>query len=87
MEQGFGEFLEALFSKKSEKRYSAFTNCPFSPHFSHFCGLQRPSLLNPQEHFQVAMVSPPRLSGCLQNIPGNATFRSLFYPAVQGLRS
>lgn len=36
--------------------YSALTNCPFSPHFSHFCGLQRPSLLNPQAHFQIAMV-------------------------------
>jgi len=35
--------------------YSALTNVPFAPHFSHFCGLQRPSLLKPHSHFHVAM--------------------------------
>lgn len=40
--------------------YSTLVNFPFSPHFSHFCGLQRPSLLKPQAHFQVAMsLDPP----------------------------
>lgn len=36
--------------------YSALTKLPFSPHLSHFWGLQRPSLVNPQVHFQVAMI-------------------------------
>jgi hypothetical protein len=47
--------------------YSAFTNCPFSPHFSHFWGLQRPSLLNPQVHFQVAMYITSLSVGLIAN--------------------
>jgi hypothetical protein len=41
----------------SGSSHPALTKPPFSPHFSHFCGLQRPSLVKPQEHFQVAMLS------------------------------
>lgn len=39
--------------------YSTLVNIPFSPHFSHFCGLQRPSLLKPQAHFHVAIEQSP----------------------------
>jgi hypothetical protein len=55
---GAGESPNTIFDSGAIA-YSALTNCPFSPHFSHFCGLQRPSFVNPQEHFQVAMLSPP----------------------------
>jgi hypothetical protein len=50
-----GRFSNKNLKTPRDRSYSTFVNIPFSPHFSHFCGLQRPSLLKPHVHFHVAI--------------------------------